>query len=66
MSVQTVVMRWRWLCGYGLEPGQHGGLQPIGQNGQDVQTIGGGLGGKDSDKIAMPFGQGDLINAEHC
>ncbi len=53
------------LLWHGLEPGHDDSFEPIGQDGQDVQAIGGGLGGEHSDEIAMALFEGDLVDAEH-
>src|SRR5215212_9899474 len=53
------------LLRYGVQPGYYGRLEPIGQDGQDVQAPTSSFGAEHSDEIAMALFEGDLIDAEH-
>ena len=53
------------LLRYGVQPGHHGRLEPIRQDGQDVQAPAGGFGAEHGDEIAMALFEGDLVDAEH-
>ena len=51
-------------AGDALEPPNHGRLHPIGQHRQAVQLALLGLGADHSDKVAMPFEERNLVDAQ--
>jgi hypothetical protein len=52
LDATAVVLR------HGLQPGSYGSFQPIRQDTQDVQAIGGGLGGEHGVEVAMALFEG--------